>query len=99
MKTLKGSQRKYLRGLAHKLKPVVQIGKNGITDELITAVNEALDSHELIKVKFMDFKEEKMALSHDINERTGSETVGMIGNIAIIYRQQSDEEKRKIIMP
>ena len=98
MKALKGSQRTYLRGLAHKLRPVVQVGKNGITEDLIKAVDEALDSHELIKVKFVDFKEEKKALSQEIGERTSSEAVGMIGNIAIFYRQQSNKEKQKIIL-
>ena len=99
MKALKGSQRTYLRGLAHNMRPVVQVGKNGITKELIQAVDEALESHELIKVKFVDFKEEKKALSQDIGEQTNSTPVGMIGNIAIFYRQQSDKEKQKIILP
>ena len=99
MKSLKGSQRTYLRGLAHKLRPVVQVGKNGLTEELIKAVDEALGSHELIKIKFVDFKEEKKALSQEIGERTSSEAVGMIGNIAIFYRQQSNKEKQKIILP
>ena len=99
MKTLKGSQRTYLRGLAHKLRPVVQVGKNGVSGELIKAVDEALESHEFIKVKFVDFKEEKKVLSQDIGKRTNSEAVGLIGNIAIFYRQNSDKEKQKIILP
>ncbi|HON38923.1 MAG: ribosome assembly RNA-binding protein YhbY [Desulfomonilia bacterium] len=96
MKSLTGAQRKYLRGRAHGLNPVVQVGKQGITPELIKAVNEALDSHELIKVKFVDFKEERRELSREIAERTSSEAVGLIGNVAILYRQQPDEQKRKI---
>lgn len=98
-KTLAGSQRTYLRGLAHKLRPVIQVGKNGITDELIKAVDDALNIHELIKVKFVDFKEEKKELSQDIADRTSSEAVGLIGNVAIFYRQNPDEEKRKITLP
>lgn len=96
MKTLTGAQRKYLRGKAHSLSPVVQVGKQGITPDLIKAVNEALDFHELIKVKFVDFKEERRELSREIAQRTSSEAVGLIGNIAILYRQQPDEQKRKI---
>lgn len=99
MKSLAGSQRTYLRGLAHKLRPVIQVGKNGITPELIKAVDEALTIHELIKIKYGDFKEEKKELSEDIAQQTSSETVGLIGNVVILYRQNPDEEKRRIILP
>jgi len=96
---LSGTQRKYLRGLAHSLRPVIMVGKNGITTELIKAADEALSTHELIKVKFVDFKEDKKQLSQDIAEHTSSEAAGLIGNVAIFYRQQPDKEKRKITLP
>jgi len=48
---LKGSDRRHLRGLAHQLKPVVQVGKQGLIENLITTVSQALDAHELIKVR------------------------------------------------
>ncbi|HOO38384.1 MAG TPA: ribosome assembly RNA-binding protein YhbY [Deltaproteobacteria bacterium] len=99
MNQLSGTQRKYLRGLAHKLRPVIQVGKNGISTELIKAVDEALNTHELIKVKFVDFKEDRKEFSQEIAERTSSETAGLIGNVAIFYRQQPDKEKRKITLP
>lgn len=99
MKSLAGSQRTYLRGLAHSLQPVIQVGKNGITPELIKAVDEALAIHELIKIKFVYFKEEKKELSEGIAQQTSSERVGLIGNVAIFYRQSPKEEKRKIILP
>jgi RNA-binding protein len=51
MGTLKGSQRKYLRGDAHSYKPIVQIGKEGLSENVIRAIDAALQSHELIKVK------------------------------------------------
>ena len=54
---LKGFQKKHLRGLAHKLSPVVYIGKKGVSDTLMKSLEEALNSHELIKIKFVDFKE------------------------------------------
>jgi RNA-binding protein len=98
-KALAGSQRTYLRGLAHKLRPVIQVGKSGITPELIKAVDDALGIHELIKVKFMDFKEEKKELSESIADQTASEAVGLIGNVAIFFRQNPDEQKRRITLP
>jgi RNA-binding protein len=99
MKSLAGSQRTYLRGLAHSLQPVIQIGKNGITPELVKAVDEALAIHELIKIKFVYFKEEKKELSEEIARQTSGETVGLIGNVVILYRQNPKEDKRKIILP
>lgn len=99
MAKLSGSQRKYLRSQAHHLKPLVIIGRNGITEQVISAIDLVLKDHELIKIKFGDFKEDKKEISEEIAQTTKSETVGIIGNIAIFYRQQPDPEKRKIILP
>ncbi|MDP6038638.1 MAG: YhbY family RNA-binding protein [Candidatus Latescibacteria bacterium] len=99
MKKLTGSNRKYLRSIAHELKPLVQVGKSGVSDGLIGAVNDALDQHELIKCRFVEFKEKKKTLAPEIAKRAGCEQVGMIGHIAIYYREHSDPEKRKIQIP
>ena len=101
MEKLKGFQRKYLKGLAHGLKPVVFIGQKGMTSEVVRATNEALQEHELIKVKFVDFKEksQKEEITEAMEKETASEQVGMIGHVAIFYRQQKDPEKRKISLP
>ena len=93
---LKGSEKKYLRGLAHGLKPLVQVGKKGVTGEVIASVDLALGDHELIKVRFLEFKEEKKALSETIAEKTGSELAGLIGNVAVFFRRHPDPAKRKI---
>lgn len=96
---LTGAARTYLRGLAHHLKPVAFLGKQGITDSFLASVNEALDSHELIKLKFNSFKEERKTLASDIERLTRSELVGMVGNVAIYYREQHDTDKRTIDIP
>ena len=100
MKELKGSQRKQLRALAHGLAPVCYVGKNGLTDALLDSVRTALADHELIKVKFINgrarAKEERKEWSARIAAETDSNLVGLIGNIAILYREQPDEEKRRI---
>jgi RNA-binding protein len=96
MDKLKGSQKKYLRAQAHHLKPLVIIGTKGVTGQLIGSVDLALKDHELIKVKFGEFKEAKKEISEEIATATKSELVGLIGNIAILYRQHPDPEKRKI---
>lgn len=98
MTRLKGSQRRYLRGLANSLKPVVMIGKSGINEQVIVAIDEALDVHELIKIRFQEFKEEKKELCKIIEEKCHCEMVGLIGHVGIFYRQNPDAEKRKIIL-
>ena len=101
MEKLKGFQRKYLRGLAHSMKSIVFIGQKGLTAGVLLSAEQALESHELIKVKFIDFKqkEQKAELSGLLGSKTGSEIVGIIGHTVIFYRQQSDPEKRKISLP
>ena len=99
MKKLTGADRKYLRSIAHELKPLVQVGKGGVSEGLIGAVNDALDQHELIKCRFIEFKEGKKTLAPEIARRAECEQVGLIGHVAIYYRQHSDPEKRKIHIP
>ncbi|MCJ7686189.1 MAG: ribosome assembly RNA-binding protein YhbY [Desulfobacteraceae bacterium] len=101
MKKLEGFQRKYLRGVAHGLKPVVFIGQKGLTPEVLLSAEKAFERHELIKMKFNDFKEkaDKTEISGRIEKETGAENVGIIGHTVMFYRQQEDPEKRKISLP
>jgi RNA-binding protein len=99
MKHLNNTQKQYLRRLAHDLRPAVQIGKNGLTDQIHSTINHELNAHELIKIKFMDFKEEKRELTEELAQASNGTLIGLIGNIAILYREQSDPEKRQIKLP
>lgn len=94
MANLTGSQRKWLRGQAHSLKPVVQLGKNGLSEAALQQIDAALDDHELIKVQAVAPKEEKQAVARKIEEELKAETVGLIGHILILFRQNADPEKR-----
>ncbi|RPH99945.1 MAG: ribosome assembly RNA-binding protein YhbY [Calditrichaeota bacterium] len=96
MENLTTQQKSRLRGLANPLKPLIFIGKNGLTEDVAAAVNEALDAHELIKIKFLEFKEEKKALVKTIEGECQAECVGVIGHVAIFYRQNKDPKRRKI---
>lgn len=96
---LKGYQRGYLTKYAHEIKPVVMIGRNGMSDSVIKAVDEALAIHELIKVKFVDFKESRYDLAKVIAEKTESILVRVIGNVAIYYREHEEKDKRKYRIP
>lgn len=96
MTDLQGHERKYLRRLAHHLKPVVYIGKGGVTETVVRSADEALEAHELIKAKFVDCKDRKRELTDELAEGANAICAGLIGNVAILYRQHPDEEKRKI---
>jgi len=101
LKKLKGYQKQYLKGLVHGRKPYVFIGQKGITGSLLKSVDEALDKHELIKIKFIDFKEKDMKkeIMAEIEKLAVCELVGAVGHVAIFYRQQKDPGKRAIIVP
>ena len=99
MNKLSSTQRSYLLSQAHHLEPVVLIGKNGITEGTIESVNKVLDTRELIKIKFREYKDEKKSLSHQLAESTESHIVGTIGHTVILFRQNSDPEKQNIRLP
>tara|TARA_B100001964_G_scaffold183203_1_gene202772 strand:- start:152 stop:460 length:309 start_codon:yes stop_codon:yes gene_type:complete len=99
MNKLKSTQRSFLRSQAHHLEPVVLIGKNGLTDGTIEAVNKALDARELIKIKFREFKDNKQSISDEIAVSANCHVVGIIGHTVILFRQNSDPEKQNIHLP
>jgi RNA-binding protein len=88
--SLAGFQRKHLRSLAHPLKPMVQIGKAGITDELVRTVKRALEDHELIKVSMTKPKDKK-GMSTELAQRCGAHLCGLLGHTIILFKQR---EKR-----
>ena len=96
MNNLSSSERSYLRSQAHHLEPVVLIGKHGITDGTIESIDRVLETRELIKIKFREFKDKKLSLSEKITELTNSQVVGVIGHTVIIFRQNPDSDKRQI---
>jgi RNA-binding protein len=101
MQPLTSSQAKYLRGLAHGLNPVVFVGHKGVTPAVLDSVREALGVHELIKLKFIDFKDRhlKTGMAAEIEAQTDSHLAGLIGHTAIFYRRHPDAEKRRITLP
>jgi RNA-binding protein len=101
MQPLTSSQAKYLRGLAHGLQPLVFVGHKGVTPAVLDAVREALDAHELIKLKFIDFKDRhlKAGMAAEVEATTDSRLAGLIGHIAIFYRRHPDPEKRHVSLP
>ena len=96
---LAGSARKYLRGLGHNLDPVVQIGRQGLSDTVVAELEQALDVHELIKVRFHLDRDQKREMIEEIARRLRADAVGAIGHTALFYRPAEDPEKRRISLP
>lgn len=94
---LNSKQVQLLKKEAHDLEPVVHLGKQGVSDSLIQSVDEALDSHELIKVKFIDYKAARKELSRQIADRVNGVLVTVIGNNAVLFRMHEKEERRRYL--
>ena len=95
---LTNAQIRFLRGQAHGLKAILQVGGKGITDALAAEVDLALEHHELIKVKVAaEDREAREAMVAELVETSGSVLVQRIGHVAVLYRPA--KEKRQIILP
>jgi RNA-binding protein len=94
--TLSGPQLRKLKALAQRLEPVLRIGKAGLSDPFIQSADAALTEHELVKIKFFDFKQEKKTLAPILAERTSSAIIMRVGNVVVLYRQHPDPAQRRI---
>ena len=93
---LTSKQRKNLEKIAHDLQPVVIVGGAGVTDGVISMVDNSLAAHELIKVKFNEYKDEIRELTTELCEKTDATLVRIIGFTVILFREAEEEENRKI---
>jgi RNA-binding protein len=95
--TINNAQKKFLRQAAHHLKPIVWAGQHGITENLISEILEALERHELIKIKCrLGEREERDAGIEKICEKTGADLVQRVGNIVTIYKKNSEKPVIKL---
>ena len=99
MSNLTSKQRKYLRSAAHHIDPVVLIGKNGFYDGASFAIDKALNIHELIKIKFREFKDERINIGKQISKELSCNIVGRLGNTIILYRYNQKLEKHNYRLP
>ena len=80
-------QRKYLRRLAHDMKPVVQVGNAGLTDGLLAELNNCLTRHELVKVKVrVENRDLRDQTIDELSRITGAEIIQQVGNTASLFR-------------
>ena len=92
---INAKQRKILEKNAQSLNALVQIGGAGLTENQISQISRLLEEHELIKIKFNEFKEEKKELSEQIAQKTDATFVRLIGNVLILYRPTTEIKNRK----
>ncbi|OJF76540.1 MAG: hypothetical protein BKP49_06565 [Treponema sp. CETP13] len=95
MKDLTSKERSILGKMAHDIRPVMQIGSKGLTKAIELKAEQSLQAHELIKIKFVDYKGEKNTIATTICEKCNAALVRIIGNNVIIYRPAEKEEDRK----
>lgn len=95
---LSGKQRRFLRAEAHSLEPVVVLGKEGISDSVVSAISDALLAHELIKVRVLDNAPiERQVVAERLPSQVKADFVGLIGRIVILYKRHPN--KPKIVLP
>lgn len=85
--SLTTKQKQQLKGRAHKLKPVIMIGNQGVTPAVIKEIDRALNDHELIKIKMLGAnREARQVMANEIAAQSGAEMVQLIGAIGVFYR-------------
>ncbi len=96
---LPGPHLRRLKSLGQLLKPVVHVGKGGLTDALVATVAQALADHELIKVKFEALKDQKKSLAPELATRTGSRMIQRVGNVVVLFKRHPEVAHRKVTLP
>jgi RNA-binding protein len=94
MGPLSNAQIRELKAQAQRLKATLKIGKEGLSPQFLAALDEVLKHHQLVKVKFEEFKEQKKELAPQLAEKSGSHLVTRVGNVVVLYRLKPGEEKR-----
>ncbi len=86
---LSNAEKRALKAKAQLLEPVVKLGHAGLSEAFVRSMDAALTRHELVKMKFSDFKDQKHDLAPQIAEKTASTLVAQVGNVAVFYRPKS----------
>ncbi|MGY0635019.1 ribosome assembly RNA-binding protein YhbY [Luteimonas sp. A478] len=95
---LTAAQIRFLRGKAHDLNAILQVGGKGVSDPVIAELEGALEHHELVKVKIADDdRDQRSAIVAELAERSGAALVQKIGKVAVLYRPSIG--KRQIVLP
>lgn len=86
---LTNAQLRELKSRAQHLEPVLRLGKAGMSEAFLQSVDAALTQHELIKIRFEDFKEQKKELAPLLAEKTSSRVIQRVGHVVVLYRPRA----------
>ena len=93
MSALTNANLRDLKARAQRLDATVQLGKAGVSSGFLKELETALRDRELVKVRFAGMKEEKKTLAPEIAEKTGSELISRVGNVAVYFRAKPEVEE------
>lgn len=85
---LPGSELRRLKAASQLLKPILKLGKQGITPAFLAALDQALADHELLKIKFDEFKDQRREVSRDLAAKTASQVILQVGHTLTLYRKR-----------
>jgi RNA-binding protein len=88
MTELTNAEVRKFKAMAQLMKPMLKIGHAGLSPEFIKMVDQTLKSHELIKIKFDDLKDQRKLLAPELAEKTSSHLVTLLGNVVVLYRKK-----------
>lgn len=91
---MNSKERAYLRSCAQTLDPIVYVGKEGLTDGVVNALSQAIDAHELVKIRFQSSKDEVREISEELASRTGSALVSITGFTSVVYKAKENPLER-----
>ncbi|RFA36347.1 RNA-binding protein [Virgibacillus dokdonensis] len=95
---LTGKQKRFLRARANQIKPIFQVGKTGVNENMVTQITDALEKRELLKVSILqNCLEDKTIVAEQLAEGTGAEVVQIIGNNIVLYKEST--ENKHIVLP
>ncbi len=80
------------KATAQRLKAMLKMGRQGLTPAFVQSVNDALQHHGLVKVKFDDFKDQRKTLAPQLAEKTGSHLIMLVGNVVVLFRPKPEPE-------
>src|SRR5690348_16460027 len=92
LEPLTNAQIRKFKAAAQHLEPMLKVGKAGLSEGFVKTVNDALSQHELVKIKFSEFKEQKKELAPQLAEKTSSHLIMRVGNVMVLHRPKAEVE-------
>ena len=99
LKPLSNSEIRRLKAAAQRLDPILKIGKAGLSDGFVQSVNDALSQHELVKIKFVEFKDQKKELAPQLADKTASCLIMRVGNVMVLHRPPAASTQQEDAAP